>query len=341
LDNAIYSGSFEAGLEQKASGSFTDIYGSFFSILGTESLLMNLVGSDNEDGGGENQILYIPAPLTVDGGSNSVVVASGDQQPYIVTNNALSRKGSIIFASKSSDYLIINQRELKKDAETTRLVEGRLTDYFEANDGKLTYFEKSGSDRYTTYVLKGTDAAKREVISDGYFIFEFPIGDAKSQLERVTWKFSSRAAQIDDDLEACNLNGDTVIKVGDSSVMNLARTSENFGSYSWEQFCVQNASAGDATYVSTRHLSSLDPGKGMWIRLRCWDKDTDSSFLIDDRAEFSFGGSGPYGSIYNQSSNGSYSTCEIADNQNHNYYSSNSNGGAMEVSVSFSSEGGE
>jgi len=338
-DTEIYSGSFAAGLEQKVNGSFESVYESFFSVAGTESLLMNLSESGSD---GENQIVYVPSALAIDGGSNSIVIASGDDYRYVVTNSALAREGSIIFATQSNDYLIINQRKLEKDAETTRLVEGNLSSYFQINGENITYFEETDSDRYTTYGLKGTDASKRTVIAEGYLIVEFPIGDPQEELENLTWKFSTEVAQIDDDLEACNANGDTVIKVGESAIVNVKITTENFMSYNWQRFCVQNSDKG--TDVTTRYSSVIDAGKAMNVYLRCIDYDeSTSSNIFSQSGTASAGESGPAGYIGTRSS-GSYSTCEISDNAYHGGSygnSSYSNGGAMEVSVSEYVDSGE
>ena len=337
-DAGIYSGSFASGLEQKVNGEFESIYSSIYSIVGTESLLMNLTESES---GGENQILYVPSALAVDGGSNSVVVASGDENRYVVTDSALARKGSIIFGTQSNDYLIINQRKLEKDAETTRLVEGNLVPSFEINGESLTYYEETGSDRFTTKGLKGTDASKQTIISDGYIIREFPIGDPQEELESLTWNFKTEIAQIDDDLEECNANGDTVIKVGESAIVNVKITTENFMSYNWQRFCVQNSDKG--TNVTTRYSSAIDAGKGMNVYLRCIDYDESSSNVFSQSGIASAGESGPAGYIGTRSS-GSYSTCEISDNAYHGGYGGNSsysNGGAMEVSVSEYVDSGE
>jgi hypothetical protein len=233
--------------------------------------------------------------------------------------------------------LIFNQRELKKDAVASRLVEGRLMNNFEVKGEKLTYYEDSGSERFTTYQLKGVDVSKREVLSDGYFIYEIPIGDAQQQLEEVKWKFISVTAQIDDDLEACRSNGDEVIKNGDSATVELKYNTSS--DYLWTRFCVQNSANGATTNVYTTNSHSYDSGKDLWMRIRCWDKDTNSSYHLDERVIASEGGSGPGGQISNQP-NASFSTCEIADNAYHNGYSSiYSNGGNVQVGVSEYDEG--
>ena len=330
-DSQILTGTFSSGFEQKVNGKFSSIYdNNFFSISGSDAIVMNLVGASED--GGDNQIVYLPAPLATDGSSNAIVVASGDPNPYLFNEHSLKRSSKIVYGTKSDDYVILNERELKKDAASVRLVEGRLSTFFEAEGDELTYFESTASDRYTTYSLKGSDASKREVVAEGYYIYRIPIGDPGSTLKELSWNYYSSTAQVDDDLDECRSSGRPTIQQGGSERISLAANYTN--NYEWTYFCVQNAGQGVTTYVSTSDSTGNTSGKPLWMRLNCYDKDNSNSDFFDSKEIAYEGGRGASGS-YSSPSNGSYATCAIADNAYHGGYSSSySVGGSVLVSVS-------
>lgn len=336
-EDGVYSGAFSEGFERKADGEFSTGAG-IYAIKDSQALLMNLEGSSGDDGG-KSQILYLPAPLSNDGSSNSVTVATGSDDAYYFNETSLARDGRLVFATESDDYVTINERGLKKDADVARLVEGRLNSYFEVSGDRLRYYEKLSGDRYTTYELKGTKAADRVVVADGYYLLEIPIGDPenKNKLERVQWSYSTEVAQIDDDLKKCNESGYTVLKQGSSETVTIA--ANTLSEYSWTYFCVQNAAKGALTSVSTSNSVSNTAGKDLWTRLVCSDDDDYGSDAIDSREIATQGGYGPYGT-YTSPLSGSYHTCRIADNAYHGgYYSSSySIGGSITVSVGTQSE---
>lgn len=330
-DSQVYTGTFSSGFEQKVNGKFTNIYdGNFFSFRGSDALVMNLVGAS--EGGGDNQIVYLPAPLATDGSTNSIVVASGDPKPYLMNNQSFRRDSRIIYGTKSDDYVILNERELTKDATSSRLVEGRISEFFQVDGNELTYFESTGSDRFTTYSLKGTDAADREIVAEGYYILRVPVGDSGSDLEELAWNFYSSVAQVDDDMDECRSSGYPIIRQGSNARVEIKIIYTN--DYDWTYFCVQNAGQGMTTFVSTSDSDSNTAGRPLWMRLNCFDKDNNSNDFFDNRESASQGGNGPSGS-YTSPSNGSYATCRIADNAYHGGGgSSYSVGGSVLVSVS-------